>query len=138
MSLLLVIVCKHLLSYTGRPFSDWVFLESFASAIHYSSFVVADWLLKLHSGLLLIPNRVFINSERKADKLWMLFFDCEDPCLPAYVVICPKSSPTRNWVRLYKHTEIWVWGKLWECDGAQRVEDVFQGIEPAIYILDGT
>lgn len=76
--------------------------------------MVADWLLKPHSGLPLIPNWVFINSKIKADKLWMLLFDCEDPCLPAYVGMCPKSNPARNWVHPYKHTEIWALGKvLW-------------------------
>lgn len=76
--------------------------------------MAADWLLKPHSGLPLIPNWLFINTKIKADKLWMLFFDCEDPCLPAYVGMRPKSSPARDWAHPYKHTEIWALGKgLW-------------------------
>lgn len=95
-------------------FRLWVFWESFTSAIHYSSFMVEDWLLKPHSGFPLIPNWVFINSKIKTDKLWMLFFDCEDPCLPAYVGIHPMSSLGRKRAHPYKHTEIWALGKgLW-------------------------
>lgn len=77
--------------------------------------MVADWLLKPHSGVPLIPNWVFINSKIKADELWMLFFDCEDTCLPAYVGMCPKSNPARNWLHPYKHAEIWDLGRvLWK------------------------
>lgn len=41
------------------------------------------------------------------DELWMIFFDGEDPCLPACVGIHPKNSLAQNHVHPYKHTEIW-------------------------------
>lgn len=96
--------------------------------------MVEDWLLEPHSGFLLIPNWVFINSEIKTDELWMLFFDCEDPFLPACVGIRPKSSLTQNRVHPYKCREIWALGKGYEHKGAQHTEVMFRGIESTMYV----
>lgn len=96
--------------------------------------MVEDWLLEPHSGFPLIPNWVFINSEIKTDELWMLFFDCEDPFLPACVGIRPKSSLTQNRVHPYKHREIWALGKCYEHKGAQHTEVMFRGVKSTMYV----
>lgn len=70
----------------------------------------------------------------------MLFFDCEDPCLLAYMGMCPKRNPARNWV----HTEIWAlgevlwmwWSTAWGwCVSGHRTCHVYSGWDLAVLMF---